>query len=133
MAYAGSIGLQRCEWQEYVPETDLVPSLLRARVLVATQRPETRGLLWPSKLALLERLPRPVLYVGPTDGAIAGRLRRRAGTGVFAPGQAAEVAAWIEGRQRDATGGVALETRSASNTLADGCRRLENWLSEISA
>ncbi len=100
MAYAESIGLQRCEWKGYVPESDLNASLTRAQVLVATQRPETLGLLWPSKLALLERLPRPILFIGPTGGAIAGRLRRRPGMGVFAPGQPEEVAAWIESCHR---------------------------------
>ncbi len=128
MAYAGSIGLQHCEWKGYVPETELTASLTRAQVLVATQRPETRGLLWPSKLALIERLPRQVLYVGPVDGAIAERLRRRPGTGVFAPGQAEEVAAWIEQCQRVAVVAIDPQTQPASAALADGCRRLEEWL-----
>lgn len=125
MAYAGSIGLQRCEWKGYVPESELIASLTRARVLVATQRPETLGLLWPSKLALLERLPRPVLFVGPTGGAIAGRLRQRTGIGVFAPAQSEEVATWIEKCQRGEVNDFA---PSNPPTLADGCRQLEAWL-----
>ncbi len=130
MAYANQIGLKRCEWKGYVPESELIPSLMSARLLVATQRPETRGLLWPSKLALLERLPRPVLYVGPTEGAIAGRLRQRTGTGVYAPGQAEEVAAWVQ--RCYASGGVdgtVIEPQPASTDRADGCRQLETWLS----
>lgn len=128
MAYAGSIGLQRCAWKGYVPEAELTTSLLRAQVLVATQRPETRGLLWPSKLALLERLPRPVLYVGPVDGAIANRLRQRTGTGIFAPGQAEEIAAWIENHQRAAVPVIDPKNQPAATTMIDGCRQLEKWL-----
>ena len=63
MEYAGTLGLQRCEWKGCMPEADLLPALLQARMLVVTQRPETRGPLRPSKLALLERLPHSVLYV----------------------------------------------------------------------
>ena len=128
MAYAESIGLRRCEWLGYAPETALIPSLLSAGLLVATQRPETRGLLWPSKLALLERLPRPVLYVGPTDGAIARRLQQRAGTGVYAPGQAEAVAAWVERCQRGTVANPDFTRPEGSNALGDGCRRLESWL-----
>lgn len=100
MAYADAIGLRHCVWHGYAPETELLPALLDARLLIVTQRPETRGLLWPSKLALLERLPRHVLFVGPEDGAIAGRLRDRGDAGVFAPGEAEAVARWIEDRFR---------------------------------
>lgn len=94
--YAERIGLKRCDWLPYAPEPQLVASLLRARVLVATQRPETRGLLWPSKLAMLLRLPRPLLWVGPVEGAIAADLRNRKDTGIFAPGSAEPVANWLE-------------------------------------
>lgn len=94
--HANKLGLRRCHWKDYAPKDQLLPTLLAAQVLVVTQRPETRGLLWPSKLALLERLPRPILFVGPTEGAIAQLLRARGNAGVFAPGQAKEVAGWIE-------------------------------------
>jgi colanic acid biosynthesis glycosyl transferase WcaI len=95
-AYAEKIGLRHCQWKGYASEEELLPALLTARVLIVTQRPETRGLLWPSKLALLERLPRPILFVGPEDGAIAQRLRERGNSGVFAPEQAEAVADWVE-------------------------------------
>ncbi len=129
MAYAQDIGLQRCAWKGYVAEADLRASLGRARLLVATQRPETRGLLWPSKLALLERLPRLVLYVGPVDGAIASRLRQRTGTEVFAPGQAQATAAWVEACYRGAVDCPAPNAVSSSTPVVDGCRQLEAWLS----
>ena len=129
MAYATHLGLQRCEWKDYVPEADLIESLLCAHLLAATQRPETRGLLWPSKLALLARLPRPLLYVGPVEGAIADRLRRRAGAAVFAPGQAEAVAAWVESCQRGIVDHANAGEVTASTTLVEKCRQLESWLS----
>ena len=125
-ARARALGLRRCEWKGYVPETDLLDSLLAARVLVVTQRPETRGLLWPSKLAVLQRLPRAVLFVGPTTGAIAGRLRARGQAGIFAPGEAGAVAAWIE-QQRSHASFRALPPASASGA-AEGCAAWESWL-----
>jgi hypothetical protein len=96
-AKAAALGLRRCEWQGYVAMEDLPASLLRSEVLVATQLPAVRGLLWPSKLALMLTLPRPILFVGPTDGAIAAELRGIAHAGVFAPGDADGVARWIAG------------------------------------
>lgn len=93
--YAGQIGLARCDWRPYVPEDQLPASLLAAQVLVVTQRPETRGLLWPSKLALVTTLPRPILWVGPTEGVIAQDLAGLPQSGIFAPGDAPGVAKWL--------------------------------------
>jgi hypothetical protein len=73
----------------------LPASLLQSAVCVATQRPEAKGLLWPSKLGLLLALPRPILWIGDPSGAIARHLRGLPEAGVFAPGDAAGVAAWL--------------------------------------
>ncbi len=94
-AKAAALGLSNCEWQPYVPAEELTASLLRCEALVATQLPAVRGLLWPSKLALMLTLPRPILFVGSTDGAIARELRGFAHAGTFAPGDAEGVAGWI--------------------------------------
>ena len=96
---AAALGLRRCEWQGYAAAEELPASLLRCEVLVATQLPAVRGLLWPSKLALMLTLPRPILFVGPADGAIAAELRGLAHAGVFAPGDAEGVARWIAGQR----------------------------------
>jgi len=96
--YARTAGLVQCEWRPYVPEGQLPGSLLAADVLAVTQRPETCGLLWPSKLALILSLPRGILWVGPAEGAIGRELARLPQAGVFAPGDAAGVARWIAGR-----------------------------------
>jgi hypothetical protein len=78
-----------------VAAEELPASLMAAEVLVVTQKPETCGLLWPSKLALVGSLPRQILWVGPTDSAIARDLALIAGAGVFAPGDAEGVAKWL--------------------------------------
>jgi hypothetical protein len=117
-ARAEELGLRRCDWKPYVQEHELQSSLLRARVLVITQRPETRGLLWPSKLALAITLPRPILWIGPVDGAIARMLRDLPHAGIFAPGQPTQIADWLQtlclgGNQESAWGMPdALHTRS---------------------
>lgn len=130
MEYAEKRGLRRCEWKGYVPEGELLPTLMRARMLVVTQRPETRGLLWPSKLALLERLPRPVLYVGSTDGAIATRLRERGHAGVFAPGEPEVVAEWVERWFHGENTWNAADAKPFS-THAEKRRELESWLAGL--
>ena len=94
-ARAAEIGLQQCEWKGYVDEAELPDALRRGQVLVVTQLPAAQGMLWPSKLGLILSLPRPILWVGPTDGAIARKLRALPNAGVFAPGQAEEVAEWL--------------------------------------
>lgn len=94
-ARAEEMGLKRCDWKDYAPVAELRSSLLDCQCCVASQRPAAKGLLWPSKLALLLTLPRPILWVGSQDGAIAGELRQVPGTGVFAPGQGREIADWV--------------------------------------
>jgi colanic acid biosynthesis glycosyl transferase WcaI len=82
---AARLGLRRCRWLPYAEDESLLDSLLAADALVATQRPATAGCLWPSKLALLRLLGRPLLWVGPSEGGVAASLRAE-GHGVFAPG-----------------------------------------------
>jgi len=92
---AKQLCLQRCYFRSYVAREALTESLLEAAVVIATRKPEVKGLLWPSKLALLEGLPRPLLWVGDTNGDLASRLRTREKTGVFLPGQVGEIKAWL--------------------------------------
>jgi glycosyltransferase involved in cell wall biosynthesis len=94
-ARAQQLGLRECVWADYVAEAELPGSLLRAQVLAATQLPAAQGLLWPSKLGLMLSLPRPILWVGPKDGAIARLLRSVPRAGIFAPGEAEQVADWL--------------------------------------
>jgi colanic acid biosynthesis glycosyl transferase WcaI len=93
------LGLANLDFRPYVPEHELLARLAGARLLAATQLPEVAGLLWPSKLALLYLLPRPLIWVGDPGGAIGRWLaRREAPTGLFRPGQWEEMAAWVAER-----------------------------------
>ena len=125
---AESLGLRRCEWQGYVATEDLTASLLRCEALVATQLPAVRGLLWPSKLALMLTLPRPILFVGPPDGAIARELRGFAHAGVFAPGDAEGVARWVAALRAERAaippGSVSCAEGQRSAALAEWCALL---------
>lgn len=87
MDFAAAHNVRQIKWIDYVQDKELVPSLLACHALVVTQNPLTRGLLWPSKLALIMKLPRPIIFVGPPDGAIAHELKGGPGTGVFALGE----------------------------------------------
>jgi colanic acid biosynthesis glycosyl transferase WcaI len=93
--YAQRASIREVEFLPYAPKDQLVPSLLKAQVMVATQRAAVRGLLWPSKLTLLMALPRPLVFVGPSQGSIAADLRQRGMSGVFEPGDATGVAAYL--------------------------------------
>jgi glycosyltransferase involved in cell wall biosynthesis len=92
---AETMGLARCRWLPYAPKEDLVASLLSARVLVASQNPETLGQLSPSKMSLLEKLPRPILWVGPVESATVARLRERGNAGWFERGDGEGVEQWL--------------------------------------
>jgi putative colanic acid biosynthesis glycosyltransferase WcaI len=99
-ARARELGLARCEWRAYVEPAELTASLLRGQVTVVTQRPSAQGLLWPSKLALAMALPRPVLWVGPREGAVAREVAALPRSAVFAPGEAAAIADWLLQRKQ---------------------------------
>lgn len=92
---AQELGLQRCHWRDYAEPEAIVQSLLACDACAVTQLSAARGMLWPSKLGLLLSLPRPIIWVGETDGAIARELRALPQAGVFAPGQAVELAGWL--------------------------------------
>lgn len=101
-ARARELGLRQVEWRDYVPENELPSSLLRCHALVVTQLPAAQGLLWPSKLGLVMSLPRPIVWVGPTDGAIAELLRAFPHAAAFAPGQGRELADWLTAQRSGA-------------------------------
>jgi len=122
-AKAAELGLRNCLWKGYADEAGLPDALRRAQVLVVTQMPSAQGLLWPSKLALILSLPRPVLWVGPTKGAIADELRALPLAGVFAPGEAEAVADWLMALQ----GGPGASVRSAIEPAAHREKALNRW------
>jgi hypothetical protein len=125
---ARELGLKNCEWKNYADKKDLRSSLLACHALIATQKPETRGLLWPSKLALLRHLPRPLVWIGDPDGAIARELRLMPHAGIFAPGQARELADWLENLGTKHFWAVMFEDVDTERDCS-----LENWLRLLSA
>jgi hypothetical protein len=121
---ASELGLKQIEWRDYVDEAELPTSLLRCHALVVTQLPAAQGLLWPSKLGLVMSLPRPIVWVGPTDGAIARVLRELPHAGLFAPGSAANLADWLLAQQ--ASGG-------SVGAVADAAAHREQALAAFTA
>ncbi|MES2308731.1 MAG: hypothetical protein V4507_07715, partial [Verrucomicrobiota bacterium] len=85
------------EFEDYVSHDALIPQLLTSHILVATQNPATSGLLWPSKLALLSVLPRPLLWIGRQNSSISVALQQRPHTGIFEPGEFEKIADWMKG------------------------------------
>jgi colanic acid biosynthesis glycosyl transferase WcaI len=93
---AESLRLRHVEWLPYAPEEHLIESLLARHVMVVTLKSAAQGLLWPSKLGLVMMLPRPIVFVGPTGGAIAQELSRECGAKVLEPGDAQALANHIQ-------------------------------------
>jgi colanic acid biosynthesis glycosyl transferase WcaI len=123
-ARATALGLRQCVWADYVAEEELPTSLLRCQVLVVTQLPAAQGLLWPSKLGLVMSLPRPILWVGPEDGAIARMLREFPRAGIFAPGEQARIADWLIALK---AGGTEVPTAREFDPAAHRTASLAAW------
>jgi len=87
-------GLSQVDFRDYAPEERLLSSLFGARVLVVTMKPEVRGLLWPSKLALALLTGQPIFFLGPTN-SVPARQVRAAGGKVFAPEEIRPAADWL--------------------------------------
>jgi glycosyltransferase involved in cell wall biosynthesis len=128
---ARELKLARCEWHDYAPEDSLRESLLRAQCCIVSQRPEVRGLLWPSKLGLVLTLPRPILFIGPTDGAIARDLAHYPHARTFAPGSTEEIGAWIERLRGEPMTVTMAEVFDARGHRAQSLRTWREWLEAL--
>jgi colanic acid biosynthesis glycosyl transferase WcaI len=93
--FAGELKLTNCRWCDYADEAQSLQTVLASSVVIATQRREARGLLWPSKLARIIPMQKPLIWVGPTDGEIANGLKERHDTACFEPENVASIVAWI--------------------------------------
>jgi hypothetical protein len=93
--FAAELKLKNCRWCDYADEAQSLQTVLASSVVIATQRREARGLLWPSKLARIIPMRKPLIWIGPTNGAIAHGLRDRLDTACFEPEQVPELVAWI--------------------------------------
>jgi glycosyltransferase involved in cell wall biosynthesis len=122
---AEALGLKRIIWRTYAPESEVCASLLRAKCLVVTQKTEVRGMLWPSKLALMLALPRPILFIGPVEGDIGRALRELPHAGVFAQGDARGVAGWLaRARER----GLPVDPRNVIDAGAHRAACIDAWI-----
>lgn len=130
---ADELGLLRCHWREYAEPEAIVQSLLACDACAVTQLPAARGLLWPSKLGLLLSLPRPIVWVGDPQSAIARELRQLPHAGVFPPGAATEIADWLL-TQRTRTTDVepAVDATAERQASLTGMRELLESLSRSS-
>jgi glycosyltransferase involved in cell wall biosynthesis len=126
-ARARELGLRNVEWTGYVDEAELPTSLLRAEALVVSELRIVQGLLWPSKLGLILGLPRRIVWVGPTNGAVARLLREIPHAGLFEPGAALALADWLETRWQDSDRPIRAALDPAthrSESLAKWCELL---------
>ncbi|HEX2861569.1 MAG TPA: glycosyltransferase family 4 protein [Lacunisphaera sp.] len=82
--------------------TNLPVSLQAADAHLVTLLPAYRQLVYPSKLAGALAAGRPVVFVGPTGGEIAGLLRARGCGAAFAPGDVAGLAGHLRRLATDA-------------------------------
>lgn len=97
--HAKSLRLKSCIWRGYASDGDFLDSLLAADALIVTQRPQVRGMLWPSKLALALLLNRPLVWIGDPAGAIAEAIRNESPAScVAAPGEAEKIAVFLRER-----------------------------------
>ncbi|OAI55366.1 hypothetical protein AYO49_05615 [Verrucomicrobiaceae bacterium SCGC AG-212-N21] len=130
MRMAAVLRLEHCHWLDYAPEEKLLESMLAAHVLIATQKPETRGLLWPSKLAPMLALPRPITWVGPIDGAIAAKIRESGPQhAIFAPGDDESLARWLMDSRHDLARHASFSAQAVNDRLAQAREEsLATWL-----
>ena len=95
---ANELKLKDCTWAGYAPKDSLLTSLFQADVLIASQNPRTKGLLWPSKLAVMQFVPRHVLWLGPSESAISEQIRSRQFSMAVdvGPKASGEIAEWLK-------------------------------------
>ncbi|MCB1227492.1 MAG: glycosyltransferase family 4 protein [Verrucomicrobiales bacterium] len=129
MQMAANLQLSRCTWLDYVPEEELLSSLQSADVLIASQRRECQGLLWPSKLALMQHLDRPLAFIGPAHSAVADWIRARGdGSFVCEPGDAGSLADFISKAAPHRQPRI-VSTRLHKNVRTDRQQGAHQWVS----
>lgn len=136
---ADRLGLESCLWRGYAGDGEFLDSLLAADVLIVTQRPEMRGMLWPSKLALALLLNRPIVWVGDLSGAIAKSIRETSTVScIAAPGETKKIAAFL--RERAEAGAAEAPSPSVGNiekaidaARTSGLEQWKQWLNHLLA
>ena len=103
--------------------------------MCATQREAARGLLWPSKLARIIPIDKPLLWIGPTTGAIAQSISGRPATGCFEPEAINEVVGWIQTLFNSPERSERLSPTEIDSVYrglrGKGCSTWERWLMDL--
>lgn len=137
--YAEQLGLRQCLWTGYVSEAQSFRSLQASQLIVATQKRAAMGLLWPSKLARIIPLDKPLLWIGPTDGAVARSLGQRANTACFEPSDSQGIVHWLESLYLKNTSFPATPiadeqtNRLYEQIIQTSCQQWEKWLLEVTS
>jgi colanic acid biosynthesis glycosyl transferase WcaI len=133
-SYSRQLALRSCCWYGYASEQESAYTFDCCKLIVATQRAEAQGLLWPSKLARALPTTKPLLWIGPSEGAIARSLRDRPYTGCFPPDKPSLIADWIENlfttwnsERVDSSAFTQAFTQERKN----GCETWRAWLDEV--
>ncbi len=120
------------------PRHELAASLGAADVQLVTLKPEFAALVYPSKLAGVLAASRPVIFVGPDAGEIAGLVDRSGCGASFAPGNGAGLAKKLLEWQADAglrntLSGKARAVYETQFSFDVALRRWEEILTETAA
>jgi glycosyltransferase involved in cell wall biosynthesis len=104
------------------PRERLAAALAAPDAHLVTLRPGFERLVSPSKLAGVLAAGRPALFIGPPDSAIARQLHESGSGAVFAPGDAAGLAATIRSWRAEPAGQA--ERRAAARRVHERHFRL---------
>jgi len=110
--FAHAHGLANVRLLPPEPRERLAIALAAADVHLVTLKPAFSPFVYPSKLAGVLASGRPALFIGPPEGDIGRLLQTRQAGAVFAPGDAAGVAALL-GRWQASPGDTAACGRAA--------------------
>jgi glycosyltransferase involved in cell wall biosynthesis len=122
-------GLANVMMQPYQSRDALAHSLSAADLHWFSLNPALEGCILPSKWYGILAAGRPALFIGATDGEMAGRLRQTETGFAVAPGQVAEACASIERLAADPTLAASLGDRARRHLEAHGTRgaALNRW------
>ncbi len=128
--------LRNLSLQPYQPQESLLSTLKAGDIHLVTLRPELEGLIVPSKFIGVCAAARPVIFVGATDGEIAGLIGQFECGFVVKPGEAAELKTRIEELAaskslREAMGSRARSHYEARYTRTSALRRWEAVLESV--
>jgi glycosyltransferase involved in cell wall biosynthesis len=132
--YAEEQKLRSCVWTGYVTEEESAITFAASRLIVVTQRVEAQGLLWPSKLARILVTDKPLLWIGPSKGAIAESLRDRPLTACFERNDATLVADWVQqlpDTPSRVSGSEPSQLEKVQQIRNESCARFADWIARL--